>query len=92
MVRNAFQSSEHVEMFLRSELVPQDIKLRAHPNMLSNLVDVGDVMIVDDNLRPYHFIRSNYSSQNVNQSSLPCTIMPQNAHELICLYFKGKFL
>ena len=77
-------------MVLGSQLAPQNVELRAYTNVFPDFVYFLDASVVNDDFQVRFFIRTDDSSQDIDQSGFSGTIVPQNAHEFIWLNFQVK--
>lgn len=67
-------------MVVGSELVPEYVELRADSNVLSDLVDILDVIVINDDLRADELVRSNDSREDIDESCFSCSVVAQNPH------------
>lgn len=62
-------------MLIGSHFIPKDIELGTYSNVFSDLVNVFNAFVVDDDLQVFGIIRADNSSQNVDQGCFSCTVM-----------------
>lgn len=81
--RNSLEPTEQLEMFFCSQLLPEDVELWAHSNVLSDLGDPVDAVVVDDNLQLFSWVWGDDACEDVNQGGLSCTVVAQNRHQFV---------
>ena len=67
-------------MLLRRQLPPQNIKLRANPNILPNLIDPLNAPPINDDLEGLGLVGTDDAGQDVDEGGFAGAVVAQDAH------------